>query len=90
MTGAIILSIAFGIEVQSKDDPHVETAEQGLGAISIGTSVPAAMFDFIPICGFIICPLPSLVPVFYFLIDDASSETNAILVPWCRCKSLAP
>ncbi|EIM84338.1 cytochrome P450 [Stereum hirsutum FP-91666 SS1] len=49
MAGAIILAIAFGIEVKSEGDPHVETAEKGLGAVLLGTMPQAAMYDFFPI-----------------------------------------
>lgn len=52
MAGAIILAIAFGVEVKSEDDPHVETAERGLGAVLLGTMPQAAMYDFFPICMF--------------------------------------
>lgn len=49
MAGAIILAIAFGIDVKSEDDPHVDTAEKGLGALLVGTMPQAAMYDFFPI-----------------------------------------
>lgn len=50
MAGAIILAIAFGIDVKAENDPHVETAEKGLQTVTAGSTTRAAMYDFFPIC----------------------------------------
>lgn len=48
MAGAIILAIAFGIDVKAENDPHVETAEKGLQTVTAGSTTRAAMYDFFP------------------------------------------
>lgn len=48
MAGAIIMELAYGIQVKPSDDPHVETAEQGLYALSSSTTSRARIFDLFP------------------------------------------
>ncbi|EIM84654.1 cytochrome P450 [Stereum hirsutum FP-91666 SS1] len=58
MAGAIILAIAFGIDVKAENDPHVETAEKGLQTVTAGSTTRAAMYDFFPI----LMRIPSWIP----------------------------
>jgi hypothetical protein len=45
MTGQIILSIAYGIDVRPEGDPYVEETENALRALSLGTKKGPALFD---------------------------------------------
>ncbi|KAA1466861.1 CyP450 monooxygenase [Dentipellis sp. KUC8613] len=47
MAGEIILSIAYGIDVQPRHDPYVDTAEKTLQSIALGATV-GGIFDLLP------------------------------------------
>lgn len=52
MTGGLILSIAYGIDVQGQNDPLLKAADTAVGAIN-ATLVPGAyLVDLFPICEF--------------------------------------
>jgi hypothetical protein len=48
MAGEIILSVAYGIDVQPQGDPFVEAAENMLGAMAFSSTKEASLFDLIP------------------------------------------
>ncbi|KZV72773.1 cytochrome P450 [Peniophora sp. CONT] len=48
MTGSVIMRIAFGIELQDRSDPLVNTAENTLHLMNIGVSLSGLIFDFVP------------------------------------------
>ena len=50
MTGQVVMSIAYGINVQLENDPYVEGAEKMLKALSAGSTQEAAILDAIPWC----------------------------------------
>ena len=50
MAGEIIIGISYGIEVKSHDDPYIDTAENTLQAIAIGSSPRAGLYDMAPSC----------------------------------------
>ena len=47
MTGKVILSFAYGIDVRPQGDPFVEDGENMLGALAFGTTAEALLFDTI-------------------------------------------
>ena len=50
MAGQVIMSIAYGIDAQPKDDPYVEGAEMMMKAFAAGSTQEAALLDTIPWC----------------------------------------
>ena len=50
MTGKVIMSIAYGIDVQDKNDPYVADAEKMLQALAAGSTQEAAFLDAVPWC----------------------------------------
>ena len=52
MAAQIIIKIAYGIDVQSQDDPYIDSAEEALEAMAFGTTARAGFFDAFPICDF--------------------------------------
>ena len=50
MTGQVILSIAYGIDVQDKNYPYVADAENMLQAVAVGSTQEAALLDAVPWC----------------------------------------
>ncbi|TCD67111.1 hypothetical protein EIP91_000574 [Steccherinum ochraceum] len=48
MTGAIIMSSGYGIEIQSQDDPFIEIGEKGVEAISASAGAGVWMVDLCP------------------------------------------
>lgn len=49
MAGAEIMSMAYGIEVQEKDDPYVQMAEEALGGAAACLKTGAYLVDMFPI-----------------------------------------
>ncbi len=49
MAGSLILGVAYGIDVQPKDDPYIATAETALHAMSMAGNAGAYLVDYIPI-----------------------------------------
>ena len=49
MAGSLILGVAYGIDVQPKDDPYIATAETALHAMSMAGNAGAYLVDSIPI-----------------------------------------
>lgn len=53
MAGKTIMSIAYGLDVQDKDDPYIATAEQGIHPL-VAAAVPGAfLVDMIPILKYV-------------------------------------
>ena len=50
MTGQVIMSIAYGINIQAKNDPYVADAEKMLQAMAAGSTQEAAFLDAVPWC----------------------------------------
>ncbi|KAF8259228.1 hypothetical protein EI94DRAFT_1042578, partial [Lactarius quietus] len=48
MTGQVIMSIAYGIDVLPENDPYVAAAEKMLQALAVGSTQEAALLDAIP------------------------------------------
>ena len=48
MTGQVIMSIAYGIDVLPENDPYVADAEKMLQALAAGSTQEAALLDSIP------------------------------------------
>ncbi|RPD63476.1 cytochrome P450 [Lentinus tigrinus ALCF2SS1-6] len=49
MAGSLILGVAYGIDVQPKNDPYIATAETALHAMSMAGNAGAYLVDYIPI-----------------------------------------
>lgn len=49
MAGSLILGVAYGIDVQPRDDPYIATAETALHAMSMAGNAGAYLVDYIPI-----------------------------------------
>lgn len=50
MAGGLIMSIAYGIDVQEQDDPFIKAAETSISVVDI-TLVPGAyLVNLFPIC----------------------------------------
>lgn len=50
LSGRVIMEVAYGIEVQEKNDPWIATAEHALEGATV-TGIPGSfMVDIIPIC----------------------------------------
>jgi hypothetical protein len=47
MAGQVILSVAYGIDVQPQGDPFVEDAENMLRAMAFASTKEATLFDII-------------------------------------------
>jgi hypothetical protein len=50
MTGQVIMSITYGIDVLPENDPYVAAAEKMLQALAAGSNQEAAILDAIPWC----------------------------------------
>jgi hypothetical protein len=50
MTGQVVMSIAYGIDVLPENDPYVEGAEKMMKAVIAGSTPEAALLDAIPWC----------------------------------------
>ncbi|THU98674.1 cytochrome P450 [Dendrothele bispora CBS 962.96] len=48
MSGTIILSTAYGIDIKPKDDPYVEVIEKAINAVSLAGNVPSYLVNQIP------------------------------------------
>ncbi|KAF8268439.1 cytochrome P450 [Lactarius quietus] len=48
MPGQVIMSVAYGIDVQPEGDPYVEGAEKMMQAAAFGSSMEASLLDMIP------------------------------------------
>ncbi|PIL25684.1 cytochrome P450 [Ganoderma sinense ZZ0214-1] len=49
MAGSLILGVAYGIDVQPKNDPYIATAETALHAMSMAGNAGAYLVDYIPL-----------------------------------------
>lgn len=52
MTGQTIFEVAYGIDVQPKNDPYIGSAEESLKAMTLGCTPGAGLFDTFPFCVF--------------------------------------
>ena len=50
MAGKEIMKIAYGIDVQDKNDPYILTAEHAVGSISATTNAGSNLVDTLPFC----------------------------------------
>ena len=50
MTGQVIMSVAYGIDVLPENDPYVADSERMLQALALGSTPEAALLDAIPWC----------------------------------------
>lgn len=50
MAGQVIMSIAYGIDLQPQNDPYVATAEEALRCVSIAGTPGTFLVDSFPIC----------------------------------------
>jgi len=48
MAGETIISIAYGLPIQSKDDIYIETAEQGVRPLTVAAIPGAYLVDMLP------------------------------------------
>ncbi|KAI0325277.1 cytochrome P450 [Cubamyces sp. BRFM 1775] len=48
MAGSLILGVAYGIDVQPKNDPYIATAETALHAMSMAGNAGAYLVDYMP------------------------------------------
>ncbi|PCH43276.1 cytochrome P450 [Wolfiporia cocos MD-104 SS10] len=58
MAGALIIGVAYGLEVQPKDDPYVATAERALHAMAMAGNAGSFLVDYIPILKYVPTWLP--------------------------------
>ena len=49
MAGQIIIKIAYGIDMQPKDDPYVDGAEDAMKAFAFGSTPQAELLDTLPL-----------------------------------------
>ena len=50
MAGKEIMKIAYGIDVQDKDDEYISTAERAVQVISATTNAGSYLVDALPLC----------------------------------------
>lgn len=50
MAAEIIMRLAYGIDVQPKDDPYVDIADSGIRAIEASVSAGSYLVDSFPVC----------------------------------------
>ena len=50
MAGQVIMSIAYGIDVQPENDPYVQGADMMMKAFAAGSTQEAAILDAMPWC----------------------------------------
>ena len=60
MAAEIIMRLAYGIEVQPKNDPYVDIADSGIRAIEASTNAGSYLVDSFPACECHYCPLRSI------------------------------
>jgi len=53
MAGAITIEIAYGVEIQSENDPYLEIAEQALVGLAAAAAPGAFLVDSIPILKYV-------------------------------------
>ena len=79
MAGQTIIKIAYGIDVQQKDDPYVDAAEDVLKAVAFGSTGRAGLVDTFPMRAFF--NLISIVLAILFL-TDRFVQLVALLPAW--------
>lgn len=79
MAATIILSTAYGIEVQLENDPYVDIAEKSLHAMACAGNPGAYLVDSLPICAYIL-------PIIEHFTHDSRIYSKAYtwVVPRCR------
>jgi len=81
MTGAVIVRIAYGIDVQAEDDPYIHIAEEAIQAASATSTPGKYLVDTLPILKYV----PSWMPGAGFKREAAHYRkwTDALLnVPY--------
>ncbi|CAA7266278.1 unnamed protein product [Cyclocybe aegerita] len=84
LSGSLILSISYGIDVKDSRDPHIVRAEKGMSAMA--QAGHGYLVDFIPSLKY----LPSWFPGAYFKVESREwnkSVTNMAVVPFELVKS---
>ena len=82
MAGSLILGVAYGIDVQPKNDPYIATAETALHAMSMAGNAGAYLVDYIP--------LRECLPSSFCRSKNrpsARSEACPFLVPWSNVQA---
>ena len=59
MAGSLIIGVAYGLEVQPKDDPYVATAERALHAMAMAGNAGSFLVDSVPLRAFRCCSIGS-------------------------------
>lgn len=50
MTGGTILEVAYGIEIQPRNDPYIKIVKKAVEALTVGSTHRALVYDIFPIC----------------------------------------
>lgn len=53
MAGETIMSIAYGIDIQQKDDPYVKAAQEGVHPLTAATVPGAFLVDMLPLLKYV-------------------------------------
>lgn len=53
MAGETIMSIAYGIDIQQKDDPYVKAAQEGVHPLTAATVPGAFLVDMMPVLKYV-------------------------------------
>ncbi|ETW78616.1 cytochrome P450 monooxygenase 3 [Heterobasidion irregulare TC 32-1] len=85
MTGQTIFEVAYGIDVQPKNDPYIGSAEESLKAMTLGCTPGAGIFDTFPF----LAKLPTWIPGSSFrkeAEDCAMSAPRGLEIPFRAAK----
>ncbi|KZT68589.1 cytochrome P450 [Daedalea quercina L-15889] len=85
MAGSLIIGVAYGLEVQPKDDPYVATAERALHAMAMAGNAGSFLVDSIPMLKYV----PSWFPGAEFkrkAMEWKKSTTAMVEVPYKAVK----
>ena len=80
-TGALIMSLTYGFDIKSHEDPFSTAAERALITIEEATVPGAFLVDL-----FLICMCKEKVRI--LLLSVMCSETHPIVVPWGQVQTL--
>jgi len=75
------MSLTYGFEVKSHEDPFLAAAERGLAVTEEATVPGAFLVNTFPICTHQRASVPHMLTVIY-------SETHPIMVPWSQVQAL--
>ena len=80
-TGALIMSLTYGFDIKSHDDPFLAAAERALVTIEEATVPGAFLVDTFPIC-------TRRSERVIRLLSTVYSETHSLMVPWSQVQAL--